>query len=96
MLADVHATYNFPSLKERTRTVSFFIVRSSLQSGDMTLRLCFFLITQEGKTQGRENLKAGQPVSGQKKEVVKKHSSHGCGNSHCHTPKATKLRTLRN
>lgn len=30
-------THNFPSLKERTKMVSFFIVTSSWQSGEMTL-----------------------------------------------------------
>ena len=30
-------TYNFPSLKERTKMLSFFTVTSSWQSGEMTL-----------------------------------------------------------
>lgn len=30
-------THNFPSLKERTKTLSFFSVTSSWQSGEMTL-----------------------------------------------------------
>lgn len=30
-------THNFPSLKERTKTLSFFSVTSSWQSGDVTL-----------------------------------------------------------
>ncbi len=30
-------THNFPSLKERTKMLSFFIVTSSWQSGEMTL-----------------------------------------------------------
>lgn len=51
-------THNFPSLKERTKTLSFFSVTSSWQSGEMTL-----LQTEEtgvqmrrkrGKTRGEE------------------------------------------
>ena len=53
-------THNFPSLKERTKTLSFFSVTSSWQSGEMTLlqteQTRVQMRRKRGKTGGEEEV----------------------------------------